>query len=170
MYVYSGRVEYIVVVPVQAQVLRNIHLETQFNTVMIIFSKCLTRKSSGGHQAKKKKGGKKNLSPRDRKAGHSTSTALLKSVAEIRPQSAMKSSRKTLHEFTSHIPQNNDHMSYNNLFIPYPYSHKYNLFTKEVVESTSKEEKESGREAYQALGAGKQATKVAPPSRKATRR
>ena len=39
------------------------------------------------------------------KACHSTSTALLKSVAEIRTQSAMKSSRKTLHEFSSHIPQ-----------------------------------------------------------------
>jgi hypothetical protein len=53
----------------------------------------------------------------------------------------------------------------------YPYSHSYNnLFTKEVVESTSKEEKKTGKEAYKALGAGKQATKVAPPSRNATRR
>jgi hypothetical protein len=38
------------------------------------------KKSSGGHQAKKKKRGK-NLSPRNRKACHSVSTALLKSVA-----------------------------------------------------------------------------------------
>jgi hypothetical protein len=38
------------------------------------------------------------------RACHSTSTALLKSDAEIRTQSAMKSSRKTLHEFSSHIP------------------------------------------------------------------
>jgi thymidylate synthase len=38
------------------------------------------------------------------KACHSVSTALLKSIAEKGTQSAMKSSRKTLHEFTSHIP------------------------------------------------------------------
>jgi hypothetical protein len=52
-------------------------------------------------QKAKKRG--KNLSPRNMKACHSDSTALLKSVAEIGTQSAMKSSRKTLHEFTSHI-------------------------------------------------------------------
>jgi hypothetical protein len=45
--------------------------------------------------SKKKKRGK-NLSPTNRKACHSVSTALLKSVAEIGTQSAMKS-RKTLH-------------------------------------------------------------------------
>jgi histone H3/H4 len=38
------------------------------------------------------------------KAYHSVSTALLKSVAEIGTQCAMKRSRKTLHECTSHIP------------------------------------------------------------------
>jgi hypothetical protein len=54
--------------------------------------------------SKKKKRGK-NLSPRERKECHGVSTALLKSVAEIGTQSAMKSSMKTLHEFTSHIPQ-----------------------------------------------------------------
>jgi hypothetical protein len=43
--------------------------------------------------SKKKKRGK-NPSPKNRKACHSTSTALLKSVAEIGTQSAMKSSRK----------------------------------------------------------------------------
>jgi hypothetical protein len=48
---------------------------------------------------------KKPKSPRNRKACHSISTALLKSLAEIGTQSAMKSRRKTLHEFTSHIPQ-----------------------------------------------------------------
>jgi hypothetical protein len=53
--------------------------------------------------SKKKKRGT-NLSPRNRKACHGVSTALLKTVAEIGTQSAMKSSRKTLHEFTSHIP------------------------------------------------------------------
>jgi hypothetical protein len=37
---------------------------------------------------------KKKTSPRDAKACHSVSTALLKSVAEIGTQSAMKSSRK----------------------------------------------------------------------------
>jgi hypothetical protein len=52
---------------------------------------------------KKKKIGK-NLNPRNWKACHSVSTALLKSVAEIGTQGAVKSSRKTLHEFTSHIP------------------------------------------------------------------
>jgi hypothetical protein len=40
------------------------------------------------------------------KACHSIGSALLKSVAEIGTQSVMKSNRKTLHEFTSHIPKN----------------------------------------------------------------
>jgi hypothetical protein len=53
---------------------------------------------------KQKEEKRKTLSPRNRKACHSVSTALLKSVAEIGTQSAMKSSKKTLHEFTSHIP------------------------------------------------------------------
>jgi hypothetical protein len=53
----------------------------------------------------KKRG--KNLSPRNRRACHSVGNALLKSVAEIGSHSAMKSNRKTLHEFTSHIPQKN---------------------------------------------------------------
>jgi hypothetical protein len=56
--------------------------------------------------SKKKKRGK-NLSPRNRKACHSVGTALLKSVAEIGTQSVMKSSRKMLHEFASHIPPKN---------------------------------------------------------------
>jgi hypothetical protein len=64
----------------------------------------LTIKNSGGHQAERRKEGK-YLSPRNRKAWHSDSTTLLKSVSEIGTQSAMKSSKKTLHEFTSHIPQ-----------------------------------------------------------------
>jgi hypothetical protein len=54
----------------------------------------------------KQKGARRNpngLSPRKRKACHRISTALLKSVAKIGTQSTMKSSRKTLHEFTSHI-------------------------------------------------------------------
>jgi hypothetical protein len=56
--------------------------------------------------SKKKQETGKNLSPRNRKACHRVGTALLKSVAEIGTQSAMKSSKKTLHEFTaSHIPQ-----------------------------------------------------------------
>jgi hypothetical protein len=54
--------------------------------------------------SKKKKRGK-NLSPRNKKACHNVSTTLLKSVAEIGTHSAMKSSRETLHEFTSHKPQ-----------------------------------------------------------------
>jgi hypothetical protein len=53
--------------------------------------------------SRKKKTGK-DPSPRNGKACHRVSTALLKSVAEIGTQSAMKSGRKTLHEFTSHIP------------------------------------------------------------------
>jgi hypothetical protein len=53
--------------------------------------------------SKKKKRGK-NLSPGNMKACHNVSTALLKYVAEIGTHSAMKSSRKTLNEFTSHIP------------------------------------------------------------------
>jgi hypothetical protein len=76
----------------------------------------LTRKSSGGHQAKRRN--EENpylLSPRKRKACHSVSVALQKSVAKIGTQSAMKSSRKTLHEFTSHIP----HKSPKNTFYIY---------------------------------------------------
>jgi hypothetical protein len=68
----------------------------------------LTRKITGGHQAKRKKEKRgKNLSPRNRKACHSISTALLKSVAEIGTQSVIKSSIKTLHEFTSHYREKN---------------------------------------------------------------
>jgi hypothetical protein len=51
--------------------------------------------------SKKKKRGKNLSTTRNRKACHSISTALLKSVAEIGTQSALKSSRKTLHEFTA---------------------------------------------------------------------
>jgi hypothetical protein len=64
--------------------------------------KFLTKKQWRPPSKKKKRG--KNLSPRNTKACHTVSTALLKSVAEIGSESAMKSSRKTLHEFTSHIP------------------------------------------------------------------
>jgi hypothetical protein len=58
---------------------------TNIRKILLLIKYFLTRKSSGGHQAKKKKG-EKNLSPRNRKACHSTNTALLKSVAEIRTQ------------------------------------------------------------------------------------
>jgi hypothetical protein len=63
----------------------------------------LTGKKQWRPLCKKKERGK-NLSPRNRKARHRVSTALLKSVAEIGTQSAMKSGRKTLHKFSSHIP------------------------------------------------------------------
>jgi hypothetical protein len=55
-------------------------------------------------QKEEKREKRKNLSPRNRKACHSVNNALLKSVAEIGTHSAMKSSRKTLHKFKSHIP------------------------------------------------------------------
>jgi hypothetical protein len=61
--------------------------------------------------SKQKKRGKK-LSPRNRKACHRVSTALLKSIAEIGTQSAMKSSRKALHKLTSHIPPKNPEKEY----------------------------------------------------------
>jgi hypothetical protein len=51
---------------------------------------------------KKKRG--KHLNPRNRKARLSISTALLQSVAEIGIHSTMKSNRKTMHEFSPHIP------------------------------------------------------------------
>jgi hypothetical protein len=56
---------------------------------------------------KKKKAGKEEKTvARGTGRRHSVSTALLKSAAEmIGTQSAMKSSRKTLRESTSHIPQ-----------------------------------------------------------------
>jgi hypothetical protein len=52
----------------------------------------------------KKRTREKNLSPSNKKACHSVSTALLQSVVEIGTQSTMKSNIKTLHEFASHIP------------------------------------------------------------------
>jgi hypothetical protein len=67
---------------------------------------------------KKKKGGK-NLSPRNRKACHSTSTALLKSVAEMGIQSAMKSSRKTSPHLIIYIVSS-DISNRNLLFSPRP--------------------------------------------------
>jgi hypothetical protein len=60
--------------------------------------------------SKKKKRGE-NLNPRNMKACHSVSIALLHSVAEIGTQSTMKSGKKTMHEFTSHIPQEPMEMS-----------------------------------------------------------
>jgi hypothetical protein len=77
------------------------HMDITVNMVNLIIS---YRKKHLRPPNKKKKRGK-NLSPRNRKACHSVNTAFLKSVAEIGTQSAMKSSRKTLHEFTSHIPR-----------------------------------------------------------------
>jgi hypothetical protein len=55
---------------------------------------------------KKKKRGKTLGPPRKRKACHNVIIGLWQNVAEIGPQITMKSSRKTLHEFTLHIPQN----------------------------------------------------------------
>jgi hypothetical protein len=47
-----------------------------------------------------------NLSPRNMKACHNIiSIALLQSVAEIVTHNTSKCSRKTLHEFSPHIPQ-----------------------------------------------------------------
>jgi hypothetical protein len=63
----------------------------------------LQEKATARPPSKKKRG--KN--PRNRKACHSVSTALLRNAAEIGTQSAMKSSRKTLHQFSPHIPQKN---------------------------------------------------------------
>jgi hypothetical protein len=53
--------------------------------------------------SEKKKRGKK-LYPRNTKACHNISTALLKSITEIGTQSTMKSSKKTFHELSPHIP------------------------------------------------------------------
>jgi NACalpha-BTF3-like transcription factor len=64
----------------------------------------LTRKMNGGYQAKRRKE-EINLSPRNMKACHSVSTALLQSVVDMGTQSTMKSNIKTSHEFTSHIPR-----------------------------------------------------------------
>jgi hypothetical protein len=63
--------------------------------------KFLTRQSNIRHQAKRGK----NLNPRKRKACHSMSTVLMQSIAEIGTQSAMKSSKKTLHELSPYIPK-----------------------------------------------------------------
>jgi hypothetical protein len=52
------------------------------------------RKSSGEHRVKMIRG--KNPSPRNRKACHSISIALLNSITETGTQSAMKSSRKNI--------------------------------------------------------------------------
>jgi hypothetical protein len=48
--------------------------------VLLVNNQFLTRKSSGGHQAKRRKE-EKNLSPRDRKACHSISTALTSALS-----------------------------------------------------------------------------------------
>jgi hypothetical protein len=56
----------------------------------------ITRENSGGHQEKEKKRGN-TPNPRNMKTCHNVTTALLKSVAVIGTQSAMKSSTKTLH-------------------------------------------------------------------------
>jgi hypothetical protein len=72
-------------------------------SIKITPSKNSYKKKQWRPPSKEKKRGK-NLSPRNRKACHNVSTALLKSVAEIGPHSAIKRSRKTLHEYTSHIP------------------------------------------------------------------
>jgi hypothetical protein len=60
--------------------------------------------------SKSKKRGE-NLSPRHMKACHNVSTALLQSVAEIGTQSTTKSSKKTLHDFSSYILQNTPKMT-----------------------------------------------------------
>jgi hypothetical protein len=71
---------------------------------LLYINNLLQEKAVKATSEKKKRG--KNLSPRNRtKACHSVGTALLKSVAEIGTQSAMKSSRKTLHGLSPHIPQ-----------------------------------------------------------------
>jgi hypothetical protein len=77
--------------------------KTPLNKPIFGKRKFLTRKSSG-NSSKKKIGGK-NLTPRNMKARHSiNTTALLHNVAKIETQSTLKSSRKTLHEFSPHNP------------------------------------------------------------------
>jgi hypothetical protein len=56
--------------------------------------------------AKQKEERGENLSPRNRKACHRVSTALLQSLAEIGTQSTMKNNKKTLHDSSPHIPKN----------------------------------------------------------------
>jgi hypothetical protein len=46
----------------------------------------------------------KNLSPRNKKACHNINNYLMQSITEIRAQNTMKSSKKTLHELSPHIP------------------------------------------------------------------
>jgi hypothetical protein len=81
------------------------YIDTQERCIIIInCTKILTRMSCISHQAKRRKE-EKNQSPRNMKACHSVNTALLQSISEIGTHnSTMKSSIKTLHEFTSHIP------------------------------------------------------------------
>jgi hypothetical protein len=63
----------------------------------------LDRINQFSYKKKQKRG--ENVSPGNRKACHSISTALLQSVAEMGTQSTMKSCKKTLHELSPHIPQ-----------------------------------------------------------------
>jgi hypothetical protein len=73
-------------------------LARQFRLIL----KFLTRKEV--EAAKQKEDGRKNptgMSPRNRKASHSISTAVLQSIAKIRTLSTTKSSRKT---YSPHIP------------------------------------------------------------------
>jgi hypothetical protein len=78
-------------------------IETEINRYLTLKLKTFIQEKTVEATKQKKKRGKR-LSPRNKKACHIISTALMQSVAEIRTQSPMKSSRKTLHELTSHIP------------------------------------------------------------------
>jgi nucleoside recognition membrane protein YjiH len=88
--------------PVRADVLLLVIHTQMAGSFIIEFHRIL--RSKAVEVTKQKKTGE-NLSLRNRKVCHSVSTALMQSVANIGTQSTMESSIKTLHEFTSHIPQ-----------------------------------------------------------------
>jgi hypothetical protein len=71
---------------------------------LIIIFKFLQEKAVEASKQKEKK--RKIPKPRNMKACHTVSTALLQNVAGIETHSTTKNNRKTLHEFTSHIPPN----------------------------------------------------------------
>jgi hypothetical protein len=68
------------------------------------FAKLLSQEKAV-EATKQKDEKRKNLSLRNTKACHCVNIALLQSVAGIGTHSTIKSSRKTLHEFMSYIPQ-----------------------------------------------------------------
>jgi hypothetical protein len=85
---------------------QSIRISTNIVVSAASWEKCNYYKKKQWRPPSKKKKRGKNLSPRNSKACHNVSIALMQRVVEIGTQSTMKSNKKPLHEFTSHIRLN----------------------------------------------------------------